>query len=373
MRKVIVNGANGFLASNFIHELLNEKYEVIALVRGGDDIQSKQKMFNSLNLVSSYKQYKIKNLIVYNYDLLNLDFQIPSFKLSIIFNKDVDYFHFAACLKHNEKAKDEIFETNIQGVENSIKVFQKYASKNSRFFFISTAYSCGKRSGRFEEKFYNNDGISYFRNYYEQSKRFGENVVKQYSEMHDLKTCIIRPSQVVGDSNTGITKTDFGIFDFTKRVCHLAYRYPNETIRIKADPDSTQNLIPINTVVYYLMQTIRCENLPAVMNYVSKVPLKNNEIINCICSLLPIKIIFDKSLDKLEMNTLERLIKLGMAFTGDYCNTNLQFDTTNLDRVVGISGREISGIELQKMLTYFITSFLIKKQMQIYSCLSLSH
>lgn len=364
MKRIIINGANGYIASNFINELLTQDYDVIALVRGDNNLSSRQRMVNALKEIYNGTKIDYKNLKVYNYDLLEKDFSISQKHLVNIFNKEADYYHFAASLKYSEKTKDEIFATNIKGVENSIKVFLKYASVGSRFFFISTVYSCGKMTARFEEKFYNNEDISSFRNYYEQSKRFAENVIKKHIEDDGLTAHIIRPSQVVGNSETGITKTDFGIFDFTKRVSSLAYRYPGETVRVKVDPDSTQNLLPIDTVVYYLMQTIMIDKLPAIMNFVAKQPVKNSDIIQCICDILPMNIISNKQLDKNSLVPLERLIDISMSFTGDYCDTNLQFDTTNLDKIVSTNGNEITIKSLQQMLYYFVNNFQKERQIR---------
>jgi len=357
MKRIVINGANGFIASNFIFELLNQGYEVVALVRSESDLLSRQKMVNALMEIKGEGGFKDENLKVYNYSLLETGFFMTSNQLAEIFSRDVDYYHFAASLKFSEKTKDEIFLTNISGVENSIKVFLKNASINSRFFFISTAYSCGNAISIFEEKFYSNEDISNFRNYYEQSKRYAENVIKKYVQDKALNAYIIRPSQVVGNSITGVTKTDFGIFDFTKRICSLAYRYPNETCRIKTDPDATQNLIPIDTVVYYLMHTVTSAKLPRIMNFVAKHSIKNSDIIKSICEILPITIIPYKLLEERDMTIIERLVNIKMSFTGEYCETRIQFDTAGVDKLVSTNGNEITYESLQKMMNYFIGNF----------------
>ena len=361
MKKIIINGANGFVASNFIYELLNQDYEVVALVRGNSNEHAKQRMLNSLEKLSNGNYNNRKKLTVYNYSLLDKDFLIPTEYLPDIFRREVDYFHFAASLKYNEKTKDEIFKTNIDGVENSIDVFQRNATKSSRFFYISTAYSCGRTIEKFEERFYENEDISVFRNYYEQSKRFAENIIRKHIEADGLNAYVLRPSQVVGNNSTGVTKTDFGIFDFTKRVCNLAVRFPNETVKIIANPDSTQNLIPIDTVACYLMSIVETQNLPRVINLVAKQSVRNSEIINYINETLPINIISCKQLAKHSMTSLERLIDIGMSFTGEYCNVNLVFDTTNLDATIAIEADEITQDSLRKMLGYFIGNLLNEK------------
>ncbi len=361
MKTIIIDGANGYVASNFINKLLEQKYKVIALVRPSVKFSPTERMAEALTKSGDGEYVNMANLKVLGYSLLHKDFLIPQKQLEDIFSEEVDYFHFAASLKFDFKSKEKIFETNVGGVAKSINVFSKFAKGNSRFFFIGTAYSCGRFSGRFEEKFYPNEDIGKFRNYYEQSKRYAENVVKKHIDENGLNGHVIRLSQVVGNNKTGVTKTDYGIFDFAKRMYSLAFRHPNQTVRVHVDPDSTQNLIPIDTVVNYLMRTVEVKNVPTIMNFIAKKQIKNILIIKSISRLLPIDIVPEKHLVRHEMSALERIISAGMAFTESYINTNLQFDTSNLDKILMVSGHEATENSVYKMLEYFIGNLVAQK------------
>ena len=48
MKRIIINGANGYVASNFINELLLNNYEVIALVRESKKQCPSERMGNVL-------------------------------------------------------------------------------------------------------------------------------------------------------------------------------------------------------------------------------------------------------------------------------------------------------------------------------------
>ena len=362
MKTIIINGANGYVASNFINKLLKQRYKVIALVRPSIKFSPTDRMKAALYESNDDEYVNTTNLKVYSYSLLNKDFFIPQEQLEEIFSEEIDYFHFAASLKFDLKSKEEIFKTNVGGVENSIQVFLKFAKPKSRFFFVGTAYSCGKLPGLFEEKFYPNDDIIHFRNYYEQSKRFAENVVKKYIEKNGLNGHVIRLSQVVGNNKTGVTKTDYGIFDFTKRLHSLVYRYPNETVRVHVDPISKQNLIPIDTVVNYLLRVVEVKYVPVIMNFIAKKQIKNIHIIKSINKLLPINIVPEKQFTRHEMSALERIIFAGMTFTGSYINTNLQFDTSNLDKILIVDGNKVNEDSIHKMLEYFIDNLTAQKR-----------
>ncbi len=357
MKKIILNGANGYVASNFILNLLQKKYKVIALARSTKKLSAEERMKAALIEMNEGEAVNFDRLEVYDYSLFEPDFSLSESELKNIFGGDVSYFHFAASLKFDTKSKDEIFGTNLEGLTNSIETFQKYTDTNSQFFFVSTAYSCGKINGRFYERFYENAEIDEFRNYYEQSKRYAENVVKNYMDSKGLNACILRLSQVVGNSQTGVTKTDYGIFDFSRRVKGLAEKYPNHELRLKIDPQATQNLIPINAAVAYLVRAVEVEQVPKILNLVAKVSIKNEHILNCISKLLPIRLVPVHDLKKKEMSALERILEVGMSFTGAYTNTNIDFDTTNLDKMMPEKMQEISPESVFQMLQYFLNGY----------------
>ncbi|MDA3866292.1 MAG: SDR family oxidoreductase [Salinivirgaceae bacterium] len=362
MKTIIIDGANGYVASNFINKLLEQKYKVIALVRPSVKFSPTERMAEALTKSGDGKYVNMDNLKVLGYSLLHKDFLIPQKQLEEIFSEEVDYFHFAASLKFDLKSKEEIFETNVGGVANSINVFSKFAKGYSRFFFIGTAYSCGRFSGRFEEKFYPNEDIGKFRNYYEQSKRVAENIVKENIDKNGLNGHVIRLSQVVGNNKTGVTKTDYGIFDFAKRIHSLAFRNPNQTVRVHVDPFSTQNLIPVDTVINYLQRTVEVKHVPTIMNFIAKNQVKNIHIIKSINRLLPIDIVPEKQLARHEMNALERIISAGMTFTESYIDTNLLFDTSNLDQILMVDGHEANENSVHKMLEYFFDNLATQKR-----------
>ena len=354
MKRIIINGANGYVASNFIDELLLQNYEVIALVRGNDKNPAEKRMQKAMIEITQGTFKKPENLKILDYSLLDENFGIEAETLTELFDGEVDYYHFAASLKYDFKAKDEIFQTNMDGVQNSVRVFSRFAGKESRFFFVSTAYSCGKFDGMFEEKFYDNADISEFRNYYEQSKRFAENLIRQHIEDEGLNGHILRLSQVVGNSKTGVTVTDYGIFDFSRRIQSLANRNSNLKLRVKVDPESTQNLIPIDTVVTYLMQTVKVKELPVIMNMVAKRAIKNQFILKTLGELLPIELIPQMDLEKSEMDAYERIISIGMSFTASYTGTNLSFDTSKLDEALQVEVENLSDESVRLMMEYFL-------------------
>lgn len=352
MRKTIINGANGYVASHFIKELADNKLQVKALVRGSETASAKERMETAMAKTGAGKN-SLDNIQVLDYKLNEKDFALSKSDLGEIFGNDTDFFHFAASLKFSTKDKTRIFKTNVKGLENAISSFIEHAGPGSRFFYISTVYSCGIMEGTFKEKFYPDAEIGQFRNYYEQSKRFAENTLKKYIDNDKLNAHIIRLAQVVGHSKTGVTATDYGVFDLAKRLQSLAASYPNETVRIKIDPDATQNIIAIDTVARYLRETSKLKDLPTIINFSGKSYIKNRFIAECLNQRLPIEIKLDKTLKPTQLNPLERIIAAGMKFTGVYANTELHFDRSELEKLIDTRDEKINNELFCKMLEYF--------------------
>jgi len=129
MQKVIVNGANGYVASHFVNKMLKSGYKVVALVRNTPELTSEQRMKIALNEINAQPDFN--NLQVHNYSLIQKDFSLNSKQLGDVFSGNVDFFHFAASLKFKSRDREEIFKINLEGVENSLKIFEDHASTAS--------------------------------------------------------------------------------------------------------------------------------------------------------------------------------------------------------------------------------------------------
>lgn len=352
--KVVINGANGYVASNFVVELLNRGYLVVALVRDKENASAADRMRETLIEMSDGDPVDLNRLKVFDYSLFKPNFNLSDDTLREIFGGTVHYYHFAASLKFDFKSKDEIFGTNMQGLTNSVETFLKFSGSGSRFYFISTAYSCGRMKGIFREQFYDNEEIDAFRNYYEQSKRFAENRLRQYIVEDGLNCSILRISQIVGNRSTGVTKTDYGIFDFSKRIQRIANMSPNTILRLQVDETCTQNLLAIDTVVSYFMDILEAKAVPEIINIVSKEPFPNQSILDILEDILPINLVPNMKLKPVEMNKVEKIMAVGMSFSGAYININPVFETKNLDAIVKHPQSDVTVDEVHKMLHYFL-------------------
>ncbi len=66
MKKIIINGANGYVASNFINKLLQQDYQVIALARSNKKYSAEERMRAALLDVNEGETVNFEKLSVYN-------------------------------------------------------------------------------------------------------------------------------------------------------------------------------------------------------------------------------------------------------------------------------------------------------------------
>lgn len=54
-----------------------------------------------------------------------------------------------------------------------------------------------------------------------------------------------------------------------------------------------------------------------------------------------------------------------MTFTESYIDTNLLFDTKNMDKILMVKGNEVNKNSVYKMLEYFIGNLAIQKEKRV--------
>ena len=115
MAKVLVTGANGFIGSHLVRELLKRGNEVVALVRKTSDISSLSGLPVS----------------IYIGDVREIDtLAAPMQGIEIV-------YHLAAALLVT--SQEEFIETNTAGTQNVLEFAQKYAGDTlKRFLYVSS-------------------------------------------------------------------------------------------------------------------------------------------------------------------------------------------------------------------------------------------
>lgn len=184
MAKVLVTGANGFIGSHLVRELLKRGHEVIGLVRKTSDLSSLDGLPVALHIGD-----------VRDSATLGVPMQ------------GVEYiYHLAAALLVT--SQDEFAKTNTMGTQNILEAAEKYARPTlKRFLYVSSQAGAGPASGTTPiDETAERHPVSW----YGMSKMKAEDTVMGYKDR--LPVTIVRPAAVYGERERDISQT-FEIID----------------------------------------------------------------------------------------------------------------------------------------------------------------
>ncbi|MDP2860599.1 MAG: NAD-dependent epimerase/dehydratase family protein [bacterium] len=181
-KKVLVTGAAGFIGSNLVKKLVDEKALVCAFVRKTDDLRFLPK----------------KGIKIVTGDLIKKSSLIPAIKGAEII------FHLGAKTDFAGETWEDYYLSNVLGTKNLVDLAVK--EKIERFIFFATIRTVGLKNSRLPV----DETAPYGPvNFYDRSKVEGEKIVKKAQKKHGLPITIIRPSSVYGPMDRG---TYFGFF-----------------------------------------------------------------------------------------------------------------------------------------------------------------
>jgi nucleoside-diphosphate-sugar epimerase len=338
-RTAVVDGANGYVGSNFVHHLLCGGRRVVALARTGAD-SVREAVAGAVAGVDRPGAPGAAHLEVVRYALDRPDLGLDAAALGRTFSEPCDYWHFAASLKFLPGSLRELLAVNVEGTRTTLECFRRHAAPGSRYFLVSTAYACGLAGrGAVPERWHDEAPPSAFRNYYEYSKRQGELVLRRHVETGAVAGAVLRLGLVVGDSRTLRTTSTYGLYDFVKRSARVARRWPGERVRIVGDPSATLSYLPVDVCAAWLDRAAGAgaELLrPPIVHVVDGCAIPVAQGFDIVGRHVPIRLelVPPEAVEREPLTQLETLFEAGMAFAGRYMEQAAAFDTTNLRRLL---------------------------------------
>ena len=280
--RLFITGAGGFIASHFLLALHERRpSEVFALLRAADAVSASEKLRAALRCAAeSYRAARDQAGALAATTSIVGDILLPACGVapelveSIVAGGTIDEFwHFAASLNFEERARDAIMASNLGGAEHAVALAGKLGAR--RFVYVSTAYSAGSRAGRVPEALHDRAGP--FNNRYEESKCAAEHLVTQLCAAAGIALTILRPSIVVGPSETKLTGgTKTGLYGFIRELARLASAVKSwdGEVRMLVNPQTSLNLIPVDWFVEDALQVAarNFETAPIVHSTASVAP-----------------------------------------------------------------------------------------------------
>jgi nucleoside-diphosphate-sugar epimerase len=233
---IFLTGFPGFIAERLVKRLASCDTKFFLLVQKS----FVEKATQAIRGIAAKIDVPVENFVLIEGDITRANLGIEEEESETILKSATDVFHLAA-IYDLAVEKEIAYRVNVEGTQN-VNEFVKKSQNLHRYNYISTCYVAGKRTGEILENELEHDAG--FRNFYEETKYLAEREVEKLKD--EIPLTILRPSIVVGDSETGETAKYDGIYSlilYLQKAPHL-FRLVNVGNR-----DVKLNLVPVDFVV----------------------------------------------------------------------------------------------------------------------------
>ncbi|MBO7702236.1 MAG: AMP-binding protein [Eggerthellaceae bacterium] len=203
-RCALVTGGSGFLGGFVVRGLLEAGFEEVLVLMRGERAEEARARLRALWWERPELSSELGGRIrVVCGDICEERLGLTVAEYEELARSVTHIVHAAAEIGVNETAR-RFGEVNVDGTCNALLFAGACvrAGKLQRFVHVSTAYVAGVREGVVREDELIDSG---FNSLYEQSKYGAEQLVRD--AMARIPACVVRPAQIVGDSETGFAAT----------------------------------------------------------------------------------------------------------------------------------------------------------------------
>src|SRR5213594_257218 len=362
-----LTGATGFLGSHFAVQYLKDFPDeaLLCFARGKDSLNARQRVLQALRI--AHDNCRLPGLpddyfgraVVVEDNLLSSDglLELPFDSTPLT---PISFWHCAASVNFVESERSMVWQTNVDGLRNALFLARRMKAKV--FNHISTAYVCGNATGRIFET---DDRMpEKFNNVYEESKRYGEQLVSEYCGNSGMRYRILRPSIIIGHSQTFLTSTTSGFYYCLDALRHVVEKmvardpgyFKWQPLRIRMERNVTLNLIPIDIVVSEMIDLNRCGNrtVDQTFHLTNECPTSILDLLHTISQEFGIREIQPVSSDG-ELRPVDRLFNRQLKAFTPYLTQHKLFDRTNAARY-GIDRHQVSYLlDMQRLKKFIVT------------------
>ena len=223
---VFLTGATGLVGQYLVSKIMraDNKTSLFLLIRGDSDKDVESRLDKLLSPLSPSidPEHVRKRIKAIRGDITLNQFGISGDAYINLASKVTHIIHSAASVKFHlplEQAR----AVNVTGTKEVIELARLAQRRGQlkHFAFISTAYVSGERRGLIKED--ELDRGQHFSNTYEQTKLESEKLIRRFSDT--LPTTIFRPSNIAGDSKTGLTPSFNGLYTPLKFISRGLVKY----------------------------------------------------------------------------------------------------------------------------------------------------
>jgi nucleoside-diphosphate-sugar epimerase len=253
-KELFITGASGFMGRCLVKAMLDESDDTLHLLVRSDQAESRLK--NDLQKCDMRRVQFVRG------DITESNCGVSEDHASFLGGCVDEVWHLAASTTFDDTQREQIETANIGGTQHAITLARRFG-RLDRFYYMSTAYVCGKEKGVIaEDQVDNNAG---FKNTYEKTKWSCERIVRTSG----LPFTIIRPSILIGDSRTGDSMGESRmLYGYLLALYHAALHYfgggfdfseywrgsasgrqANVNARLYGSGDVTKNIVTVDDAV----------------------------------------------------------------------------------------------------------------------------
>ena len=215
-KQIFITGASGFIGSHLAGKLAeNEASAINLLIRPFNGFTAGERwkrIADWLDLSDETRQ----RISVFSGDLNSPDLSLSSDDARFLKKHTDEIIHTAASTSFSEKKREQVFQTNINGLNNLLSFFA--GGSFEHFHHISTAYVAGITRDPCLEAI---SRPSKFLNPYEEAKHQAEIIIREFCVRKNIHLVIYRPSIVYGNSITGRTFRFNALYHPVRSVAYI--------------------------------------------------------------------------------------------------------------------------------------------------------
>ncbi len=352
---ILVTGATGFLGVRLVRELLERNPDAtLALLirdRPGQSGEQRANLF-----VPASERARVQ---VYSGDVAQPNCGLAPAAYQKLSSEATRVIHSAATVRFDHSL-EEARRINVEGTRRVLDLAAAARGLRS-LAYVGTAYVAGERSDLVHE-----DELAIgqgYRNTYEQTKAEAEALVR--SRFGSLPCVILRPSIIVGDSQTGVTSSFKMMYWPLKIYARGLWR------TVPGYPDAVLDIVPVDFVAAAVARaafddaahgaTLHICAGPQGSATIQQIAQRAMEYFNAPQPRYVDPGFFFAVLRPLLFLSLwgrkRRVLRDGRAYR-DYFTMRMQFDTTNAERLLAPAGLKPPHVldYLDRLFNYCVSS-----------------
>ena len=332
---IFLTGATGFVGTQLVRELLERRpgAELALLVRPSATRSSAQR---AEAIIPAAERARVS---VYTGDVAQPKCGLEDAAYDRLANDATRVIHSAATVRFDHSL-GEARRMNVEGTRHVLDLAAA-ARRLRSFSYVGTAYVAGRRTGLVREN--ELDVGQAFRNTYEQTKAEAEALVRQ--RLGSLPGVILRPSIVVGDSQTGVTSSFKMMYWPLKVYARRLWR------TVPGYPDAVLDIVPVDFVAAAVAH-LACDDAaigstvhlcagPRSSATIEQIANRAKEYFDGLAPRYVDPRLFFAAIRPLLFVSLwgrKRRVLVGGRAYRDYFSMRMQFDTTQAERLLGPAG-----------------------------------